>query len=103
MDSHVPNKGVQTVRYDGHYSNLSRGRRKQKDQNDQIPSFLEPDEASPEYRQTRGRFIQKIYEDGMIHLHVSTTKSCGRILLYPQEQIPYDRLPKKKVLSPHPP
>jgi len=41
MCSHVPNKGEQMVRYYGYYSNVSRGKRKQKEQDDQIPSILE--------------------------------------------------------------
>jgi hypothetical protein len=42
MCSHVPDKGEQLVRYYGFYSNVSRGRRKKQDQDDIIPSILEP-------------------------------------------------------------
>jgi hypothetical protein len=46
MCSHVPNKGEQMVRYYGFY----------------IPSILEPDGSSSEYRKNWARLIQKIYE-----------------------------------------
>ena len=62
MCSHVPNKGEQMVRYYGFYSNVSRGKRKNQDQDDLIPSILEPDGFSSEYRKNWARLIQKIYE-----------------------------------------
>ena len=62
MCSHVPNKGEQMVRYYGFYSNASRGKRKIQDQDDLIPSILEPDGSSSEYRKNWARLIQKIYE-----------------------------------------
>ncbi|NCO52325.1 MAG: hypothetical protein GW875_09520 [Deltaproteobacteria bacterium] len=62
MCSHVPNKGEQMVRYYGYYSNVSRGKRKQDEQDDQIPSILEPEGSSREYRKNWARLIQKIYE-----------------------------------------
>jgi len=62
MGSRVPNKGEQMVRYYGYYSNVSRGKRKQNDQDDQIPSILEPDGSSKGYRKNWARLIQKIYE-----------------------------------------
>ena len=62
MCSHVPNKGEQTVRYYGHYSNVARGNRKKQDQDDLIPSILEPDGSSEEFRKSWARLIQKIYE-----------------------------------------
>ena len=46
MCTHVPNKGEQMVRYYGYYSNVSRGKRKKSDQDELIPSILEPDEPS---------------------------------------------------------
>ena len=42
MCSHVPNKGQQMVRYVGFYSNVARGKRKKNDQDELIPSILEP-------------------------------------------------------------
>ena len=42
MCSHVPNKGEQMIRYYGYYSNVSRGNRKKNDQDELIPSILEP-------------------------------------------------------------
>jgi len=62
MASHVPNKAEQMVRYYGFYSNVSRGKRKNQDQDDLIPSILEPDGSSNEYRKNWARLIQKIYE-----------------------------------------
>ena len=50
------------VRYYGHYSNVSRGKRKKHDQDDLIPSILEPDGSSKEYRKNWAGLIQKIYE-----------------------------------------
>jgi len=40
--AHVPNKGEQMVKYYGHYSNVSRGKRKKQNQDELIPSILEP-------------------------------------------------------------
>ena len=48
------------VRYYGHYSNVSRGKRKKHDQDNLIPSILEPDRSSKEYRKNWARLIQKI-------------------------------------------
>ena len=62
MCSHVPNRGEQMVRYYGHYSNVSRGKRKRQDQDGLIPSILEPDGSSNEHRKNWARLIQKIYE-----------------------------------------
>ncbi|MBL7203360.1 MAG: transposase [Desulfobacteraceae bacterium] len=62
MCSHVPNKGQQMVRYVGFYSNVARGKRKKNDQDELIPSILEPDGSSGEYKRNWARLIQKIYE-----------------------------------------
>jgi hypothetical protein len=62
MCSHVPNKGEQMVRYYGYYSNVSRGKRKIQDKDDTIPSVLEPQGSSKEFRKNWARLIQKIYE-----------------------------------------
>ena len=62
MCSHVPNKGEQMVRYYGYYSNVSRGKRKIQDKDDAIPSILEPNGSSREFRKNWARLIQKIYE-----------------------------------------
>jgi hypothetical protein len=50
------------VRYYGHYSNVSRGRRKKENRDALIPSILEPDKDSKAYRKNWARVIQKIYE-----------------------------------------
>ena len=62
MCSHVPNKGEQMVRYYGYYSNVARGKRKKTDQDELIPSILQPDGTSKQYRKNWARLIQKIYE-----------------------------------------
>ena len=62
MGSHVPNKGEQMVRYYGYYSNVSRGKRKKETEDVLIPSILEPEGSSKEYRKNWARLIQKIYE-----------------------------------------
>ena len=62
MCSHVPNKGEQMVRYYGYYSNVKRGRRKNKNQDEWMPCILEPEGSSKEYRKNWARLIQKIYE-----------------------------------------
>jgi len=64
MCSHVPNKGEQMVRYYGFYSNVARGKRKKNDHDELIPSILEPDGSSKEYRKNWARLIQKIYKVG---------------------------------------
>ena len=73
MCSHVPNRGEQMVRYYGHYSNVSRGKRKRQDQDGLIPSILEPDGSSKEYRRNWSRLIQKIYQVDPL-----TCVKCGR-------------------------
>ena len=50
MCSHVPNKVEQMVGYYGYYSNVSRGKRKKEDNDELIPSILEPDGSSKEFR-----------------------------------------------------
>jgi len=72
MCSHVPNKGEQMVRYYGYYSNLSRGKRIKQDQDELIPSILEPDGSSKEHRRNWAKLIQKIYE-----VNPLTCARCG--------------------------
>ncbi len=58
------------MKYYGHYSNVSRGKRKKQNQDELIPSILEPvedpdfsgDGSSKEYRRNWSRLIQKIYQ-----------------------------------------
>jgi hypothetical protein len=44
--SHVPSKGEQMVHYNEYYSNVSRGKRNQENQDEWIPWLLEPDESA---------------------------------------------------------
>jgi hypothetical protein len=61
MGSHIPDRGEQMVRYCGYYRNVSRGKRKETE-DDGVPSILEADQSSKEYRKNWARLIQKIYE-----------------------------------------
>jgi hypothetical protein len=62
MCSHVPDKGEQVVRYYGYYSNVSRGKRIKREQDNLIPYILEPEASLKEYGRKWARLIQKIYE-----------------------------------------
>jgi len=84
MCSHVPNKGEQMVRYYGYVSNVSRGKRKKNDQDELIPSILEPDGSSREYRKNWARLIQKIYE--VDPLTCPKCKNVMRILAFIEDQ-----------------
>ena len=61
MCSHIPDRGEQMVRYYGFYSNVSRGKRKETE-DQRLPSILEADQSSKGYRKNWARLIQKIYE-----------------------------------------
>ena len=61
MCSHIPDRGEQMVRYCGYYRYVSRGKRKETE-DDGVPSILEADQSSEEYRKNWARLIQKIYE-----------------------------------------
>jgi hypothetical protein len=61
MCSHVPNRGEQMVRYYGWYSNVTRGKRQQRAEED-APYIIEADNCSKAYRKSWARLIQKIYE-----------------------------------------
>ena len=43
--SHVPNRDEQAARYYGFYNTVARGKRKKRDADDKIPSFLGPVES----------------------------------------------------------
>jgi len=62
MCSHIPNRGEQMVRYYGHYSNVSRGKRQKEGSDDVIPCILEPQGDEKIFRRNWARLIQKIYE-----------------------------------------
>ncbi len=63
MGSHVPDRGAQSVRYYGHYSNRCRGARRKKNQpEDPFPYILEPDVAGAAARKRWSALIQKVYE-----------------------------------------
>jgi len=50
------------VRYYGYYSNVTRGKRKEKGTDDAIPCILEPEGDGKVFRRNWSRLIQKIYE-----------------------------------------
>ena len=62
MYSHIPNKGEQMIRYYGHYSNVSRGKRKEAGTNDDAPCILDAQGDEKTFRRNWARLIQKIYE-----------------------------------------
>jgi hypothetical protein len=62
MSSHIPDKGEQMVRYYGYYSNVCRGRRQKENRDGVIPSIIEQQENSKQYRRNWARLIQKVYE-----------------------------------------
>jgi len=50
------------VRYDGYYSNVSRGKRQKEGSDDAIPCILETQGDEKTFRRNWARLIQKIYE-----------------------------------------
>ena len=58
--SHIPDRGGQTVRYYGHYSNVTRGRLKKEEGE---PEFhIIEDESPGSLNKSWARLVQKIYE-----------------------------------------
>ena len=62
MCSHVPNRGEQMVRYYGWYSNVTRGKRQKRAEDDAVPHIIESDRSPAACRKSWARLIQKIYE-----------------------------------------
>jgi hypothetical protein len=62
MCSHVPDRGEQMLRYYGHYSNVSRGKRRKRQDDDLVPCIIESDGISREQRRKWSNLIRKIYE-----------------------------------------
>jgi hypothetical protein len=60
MCSHIPNRGEQMVKYYGHYSNVSRGKRQKEGNDNAVPCILEPQGNEKAYRKSWARLIQKI-------------------------------------------
>ena len=60
--SHIPDRGSQTLRYYGHYSNVTRGRLK-KEEGEPEYHIIE-DETPGGLNRSWARLIQKIYEVG---------------------------------------
>ena len=80
------------VRYYGHYSNVSRGKRKKQDQDGLIPSILEPDGSSKAYRKHWARLIHKIYE-----VNPLTCPKCTgsmRILCFIEDELLIEKILK---------
>jgi hypothetical protein len=59
--THIPNKGEQLVRYYGYYSNKSRGLRKKAAGDELVPSLIEAEISTEEFRRNWARLIQKVY------------------------------------------
>lgn len=72
------------VRYYGHYSNVSRGKRKKHNQEGLIPSILEPDGSSKEFRKNWARLIQKICD--VDPLTCPECKSAMKIIAFIEDQ-----------------
>jgi hypothetical protein len=68
LTAHIPNKGEQLVRYYGHYSNVSRGKRKKEKPGGEgevkKPEIIEidPPPVSKELKKRWSYFIRKVYE-----------------------------------------
>jgi RNase P protein component len=62
MCSHVQDRGEQMVRSYGHYSNVSRGKRQESAEDDDIPCIIESEEDAKAHRRKWSRLLQKIYE-----------------------------------------
>lgn len=58
--SHIPDRGGQTVRYYGYYSNVTRGRLKKED--GELQFHIIEDESPVGLNKSWARLIQKIYE-----------------------------------------
>jgi hypothetical protein len=80
----VPDIGEQMVRYYGHYSNVSRGKRKKAELDELIPSILEPEGSSKAHRKNWARLIQKIY--GLDPLTCPKCQGKMRIIAFIEEQ-----------------
>ena len=57
MCSHVPNPKEQMVRYYGWYSNVTRGKKQKRAEDDAIPCIIESDRSPAACRQSRARLI----------------------------------------------
>jgi hypothetical protein len=84
MCSHVPNWGEQMVRYYGWYSNVLRGKRLKKAEDDGVPCLIESDRAPAAYRKSWARLIKKIYE--VDHLLCPKCKGTMRVISFIEDQ-----------------
>jgi len=66
------------VRYYGHYSNVSRGKRKEAGTDEDIPCILDAQGNEKTFRRNWARLIQKIYEVNPLQLSLDARK----MLLY---------------------
>ena len=58
--SHIPDRGAQTVRYYGRYSNVTRGRLKKGEDGSEF--HIIEDDSTGVLNRSRANLIQKIYE-----------------------------------------
>ena len=76
MCSYVPDEGEQMVRYYGHCNNVSRGRRKKAQTDDQTPYIQEPEQTDKAFRRNWAWLISKF--TSLIHLLVPGARDrCG--------------------------
>ena len=79
----------QMVRYYGYYSNVSRGKRNIQDNDNAIPSILEPGGSSKGFLKNWARLIQKIYEvDPLACPKCSGEMKVISVIDYSDSQIP---------------
>jgi len=82
--AHVPEPRLHLVRYLGHYSNCSRGRRSKGRETrlDTTPRRDEHDGLAPAERQARrrawARLIRRVYEPCPPPVHPASARACGR-------------------------
>jgi hypothetical protein len=62
MLSHVPERGKQSIRYYGAYANSVRGKLRKRQEDEPIPTVLEPVISSEAFRRNWARLVQKVYE-----------------------------------------
>jgi len=62
MGSNVPERGQHSVGYYAAYANSTRGRERNREADDWVPTVLERDLCSRETKQNWSRLIRKVYE-----------------------------------------
>ena len=94
---HIPNTGEHTIRYNGFYSNVARGKRQKQATDSAALTIHEPLASKKEFRKNWAWLIQKIYEvDPLLR------PKCGgemRIIAFIEEQAVIEKILKHLGLS----